>query len=121
MDPKKLYGITRTKINNHVMALPEDSDDENLSDDDEYQLPKLLDFKLYIADVLMRETTDVFTPTKRGRGRPLSEHNIQNIKKTIVTFVLTKTIIVLKVFMFLQMNKTFTIQPMFYYKSLFLF
>lgn len=34
----------------------------------------LLDFKIYIADVLMRETGGVFTPTTRGRGRPALEH-----------------------------------------------
>lgn len=39
----------------------------------------LLDFKLYIADVLMRETTGVFTPTTRGRP-PLNK-NIENIQK----------------------------------------
>lgn len=36
-----LYFTTGTKINNRVLALPEDSEDENLSDDDEYHLPKL--------------------------------------------------------------------------------
>lgn len=39
----------------------------------------LLDFKLFIADILMREDVLVFTPTSRKRGRPLTQ--VENIKK----------------------------------------
>lgn len=41
----------------------------------------LLDFKIYIAEVLMRETTGVFTPTTRGRGRPPIDNLEPNKKR----------------------------------------
>lgn len=43
----------------------------------------LLDFKLYIADVLMRESAGILTPTTRKRGRPANDEmeNIKKIKK----------------------------------------
>lgn len=41
----------------------------------------LLDFKLYIANVLMQETTGVFTPTTRSRGRPVLNQNVENKPK----------------------------------------
>lgn len=36
---------------------------------------------LYIADLLVRETISIFTPTMRGRGRPVLDQ-IENVKKT---------------------------------------
>lgn len=73
------------------MALPEDSDDENLSDDDEYQLPKLtIPETDSESDSEVMESEVIFLQETEPEN---TEELYENINE---------------------------IQPMFYYRSLFL-